>query len=542
MPRSRLGPLAIESKLGDFPSQSSVWRAIHLKQQKSIAVKVFTVPFGGTPESREDFAAEWGTLKALKHPAIARCYGGGFEQNDAYLAYELIDGETLSSTLERRERLPWETVLDLAEPIVDAMEYLHSQQVYHARIQPDKILIAGLSPILVDTRIHRDGAFQTGRPIIKNDLAYRAPETFDDEQDSTQLYPSRSDLYSVGAVMYRCLTGRSAVDGDTPEAMADASAKQVPTSPASIVMDCPVWLDKLVMQLLEKDPAARPNNAAAVKLALAEVRKRAMSRAGVAEHASAGFSPLQVTNQKDRDEARVLLGHHVVDLDEDQTQDETSWYEKSWFLLAALVAIVGVIGYVAWPLNEDQMKTRAEQLLSQNTRGALIDAKMHYLQPMLKQFPDGQHGQWVNEQIDRVEMVEAEHTLSIKLKRNLPLSNEGERLYAEAQRFERFGDVAAALDQYRSIVTLMGENDEYLPFVNLARRQIATIENEGFKDDEAAKIIQSKMSEAEKSYRAGNVLAARRIWYSIVDLYGDNSSVASLVDAAQKRLSSADRD
>lgn len=539
MPRSRLGPLAIESKLGDFPSQSSVWRAIHLKQQKAIAVKIFTVPFGGTPESREDFAGEWKSLKAIKHPAIARCYGGGFEQNDAYLAYELIDGETLSSTLERRERLPWETVLDLAEPIVDALEHLHSQQVCHARIQPDKILIAGLSPILVDVRTNRDGPFHTGRPALQEDLAYRAPETLGDEPDSTQLYPSRSDLYSLGAVMYRCLTGRPPADGDTPEEISRAVVDQVPTSPASIVLDCPVWLDKLVMQLLDKDPAARPHNAAAVKLALAEVRKRAMSRSGVAEHASAGFSPLQVTNQKDRDEARVLLGHHIVDLDEDKNEDVTSWYEKSWFLVAALTAILAVIAYAAWPLNEDQMKTRAEELLAQNTRGALVDAKLHFLEPMLRKFPEGSHRQWAEEQIDRVEMVEAEHVLSVKLKRNLPLSNEGERLYAEAERFERFGDVAAALDQYRSIVTLMGENEEYRPFVNLARRQIATIESDGFTDDEAAKIIQSKLSEAEKDYRSGNVLAARRIWYSIVDLYGDNSSVASLVDRAQERLSSA---
>ncbi|MGV3484106.1 MAG: protein kinase domain-containing protein, partial [Planctomycetaceae bacterium] len=111
MPRSRLGPLALEAKLGDHPSQSIVWRAVHIDLHRAVAVKVFTTPFGGTLEGREAFAEEWEALKRLQHPAIARCYGGGFEETDAYLAYEFIEGETLSQQLERRGRLNWDAVV-----------------------------------------------------------------------------------------------------------------------------------------------------------------------------------------------------------------------------------------------------------------------------------------------------------------------------------------------------------------------------------------------------------------------------------------------
>jgi len=114
-------------------------------------------------------------------------------------------------------------------------------------------------------------------------------------------------------------------------------------------------------------------------------------------------------------------------------------------------------------------------------------------------------------------------------------------LYAEGQRFERFGDAAAALAQYRSIVTLLGDQDQYRPFVNLARRQIAMIEEEGIDDDEAANIISAKLAEARDVYRKGNVVGARQIWYSIVDLYGDNRNVAPLVEQAQARLAAASR-
>ncbi len=155
MPRSRLGPLAVESKLGDQPAESCVWRAVHVQFQRSIAVKMFTAPFGGTHEARADFAAEWETLETLQHPAIVRCYGGGFEQTDGYLAHELVQGETLASQLNRLGRLSWETVLDLAEPLADALEYLHGKKIVHGAIGPDKVLIAGLSPILIDVRLHR---------------------------------------------------------------------------------------------------------------------------------------------------------------------------------------------------------------------------------------------------------------------------------------------------------------------------------------------------------------------------------------------------
>ncbi len=182
------------------------------------------------------------------------------------------------------------------------------------------------------------------------------------------------------------------------------------------------------------------------------------------------------------------------------------------------------------------MRRRAEELLTQETRSSLSQAKTNYLQPMLVRFPDGEHVEWAREQIDRVDMVQAEYVLSVKLKRNLPLTNEGERLYAEANQFERFGDVATALDRYRSMETLLADDPQYLPFVNLARRQIASIEYAVGGQDEAAAIIQSKLDKAQQLLAEGKVVAARQIWYSVIELYGNNDNVAPLVARAQDHL------
>ena len=533
MARSRLGPLALESKLGDYPSQSLVWRAIHVELRKPVAVKIFSVPFGGTAEGRQRLATEWEKLKRIRHPAIARCYGGGFEDSDAYLAYELIDGETLSSLLERRPRLAWDGVLDFALPIAEGLAAAHARGVCHGAICPDKIVFSGLAPVLVDMRIDRArSSYRNPRPLTAAELSLRPPEVI---ADPTAVSP-RGDLYSLGAVMYLALTGRPPISGDTIAEVTRNATNEIPPKAASIAMDCPVWVSAVVEQALQKDIEARPHDARAFALALAEARRRSSGLTGVAEHLSSGFSPLQVTPQRDKDEARKLLGRELADLDSDDVPEATALHDRAWFLVGILLLIVAGMLWLIWPLNESQMRQRAERLLSDDTRSSLHQAKTSYLQPMLKRFPEGDHVGWARERIEEIEMREAEHALSVKLKRNLPLQDEGERLYAEAQRFERFGDSATALDKYKSLVTLLEDDPKYRAFVNLARRQTGRIREQGIEAGEATRIVKAKLDEADRLLSQGSVVAARDIWYSIVELYGGNADVAPLVDQAQSRL------
>ncbi len=540
MPRSRLGPLAVESKLGDNPTDSCVWRAVHVQFQRSIAVKIFTAPFGGTHEARAAFAAEWESLKAIQHPAIVRCYGGGFEETDAYLAHELVHGETLASQLDRLGKLSWEAVLELAEPLADALEYLHSKQIVHGAIGPDKIMISGLSPILIDVRLNRfTSPYRTARRPKLKELAMRAPELV----DCPHLITPQSDLYEFGSTLYLALTGHPPIDGSSAEEVKGNLQFQTPMSPAKIVLDCPVWLDKLILQLLDKNPAARPPSATAVKLALAEVRKRSMSRVGVAEHASSGFSALKVTDQKERDEARSLLGRQKVELEEDAVPDATVWHDQAWVLLAAMLLLLAVIAYAAWPASEESLRRKAEALIAQETRSALSDAKIHPLREILVRFPDGQHADWAREQIDQIDVVLFLHQLSVKIKNNLPIKHQGEMLHKQAQDYVAIGDISRALDKYRSLITVLGEDERYKVAVNAAEYQIGLLEKSGVGVSEASRIVQKRLDEADRLLADHRVVEARKIWYSLVELYGGNSDLGPLIARAQQRLreNSSDR-
>ncbi len=534
MPRSRLGPLALEAKLGDNPSQSLVWRAIHVDLQRAVAVKVFASPFGGTAEAREAFADEWESLKRLQHPAIARCYGGGFEETDAYLAFEFIEGETLAQQLERRGRLTWDAVLDFAIPIAEGLAAAHSIDICHGAIGPSKIIISGLSPILIDFRIDRaHSIYRNPRAVTPLELALQPPELVNDQ---TAVSP-RADIYSLGATMFLALTGRPPISGDSLSEVTRNVAIEVPPKAASISLDCPVWVSTIVQPALEKDIDLRPHDAKSLAMALTEAKRRSSGLSGVAEHVSSGFSPLQMTKQKDRDEARKLLGRDSLGVDE--IPDGTAYHDKTWFLLGIFVVIIGFLGWLVWPLSELQMRSRAEKLIAEETRSSLEQAKNSYLIPMTKRFPDGPHAQWATDQIDVIEMMETERALAVKIKRNLPLRDEGERLYAEAQQFERFGDTATALDKYKSLETLLANEPRYKPYVNLAKRQVARIRSNTTATGEAARMVQAKLAEADALFRNGNVVAARDIWYSVIELYGDNADVGPLVKTAQQRLSDA---
>lgn len=536
MPRSRLGPLAIESKLGDHPSTSHVWRAIHVQLKRGIAVKVYSAPFGGTPEARAQFTAEWERLKKIQHPALARCYGGGFEETDAYLACELIEGETLSSQLERMTRLSWESVLDIAQPIIEGLEYLHSQRIVHGAIELDKIIVAGLSPVLVDVRMDRfNTPFRTSRPPTPSQVATLAPEL--GGQSNTGSVPA--DLYAFGVILYQAITGRSPIDGDTVEEAKTDSAQQTPVSPASIVLDCPVWLDKLIMQLLEKDPSKRPPSATAVKMALAEVRKRAMSRSGVAEHVSSGFSPLQMTSQSEKDEARKLLGRDLVDVDaqrREDSEDGIDWQDQPWLLIAGVAFLLGMMVWIAWPASEAKLRQQAERLIARDTRTALMEAKNKPLRQILQKYPEGENALWAREQIDRIDVIVFLHRLDVKVKNRLPIEDQGEQLHKKAQEYADNGDYSKALDQYHSIVTVLGDDEDYRVAVNAARFQIGAIESKATEQNEAAEIVRTRLEEADQLLAENKVIEARKIWYSLVELYADNSNLKPLIDQAQQRL------
>ncbi len=525
MAKSRIGPFSLESPLSKLKSSGQVFRGIHLEQKKLAALRVFPIPMGMTPESRQAYASQLEQLKQLRHAGIVRCYGGGFDNRNAFLAYELVDGESLATQLARRDRLPWETSLDISQQLTEALQYAHQMGWIHGRIRPEKILISkdGQAKI-ADWR--RDAiASMIDAPQSLRQLQYSAPEVL-----AGQAPDEKSDLYSLGAVIFTMLTGTAPYQAaDAKGLMTAIQSGNVPSAGA-LVLDCPVWLNAIVEQLLAKDPKQRPYSSTALILAFKEAQRRQAEGVGVLQHAAAGFSPLQL--RAGRDEAEKVLG---IKPKKERKQRDTPFFERPLVLFAGFILAVSAVVWFLLPLSEQTLRQRAEKLLASETPSNWSEARDAYLLNMISRFPEGQHVDWANEKIEWVDAREAERRLDREERLGRTDNwSQSQIQYSEARKFERFGDMASALDKYRAIISLFGNQDEDRPLVTLAREGIERIKEQGTTDLQT--FLEAKLTEAQTAYDRARVAEAKLKLESIIELYDGNQEVAPLVKQAHAQL------
>jgi len=503
---------------------------MHLQQKMQVAVRILPIPLGMTPEVKREFAEEMEQLKSLRHPGVVRCYGGGFDNRDAYLAYELVEGESLEQILQRRERLPWETVLDYGLKICESLVYCHGQGWIHGRLRPSKILTTlGESVVkLSDFRKPNDSGSSFSVSSDLDAIVYCAPETFKPEHK----HAITEDLYSLGVVLYRSLTGVVPFSGGNAHFMRQAIIETSPESVATLVYDCPVWLSSIVQQLLEKNPGKRPFSAEATAMALRTAQQHAMQGTSVAEHLTSGFSPLQL--QADRDEAAKVLGLQTKK--KKKPSRETSVTESTWALLLGIAAAVGGIYYMTRPLSEQTLYNKAVLLMNDEDTSGYDYAEEHYLIPLLERFPQGKHASWAEEKLAVIAMIDTERRMEKNRRFNREPSTEGERKYEEAYRYERFGDRQTAVERYKAIVELLKDVPAEKAFVSLSKRQIELLESKESSAEEVKRFLTQKLDEADKQFQDGDVVSPKKTWESILKLYNGNKEMQPLVQRAQQAL------
>jgi eukaryotic-like serine/threonine-protein kinase len=528
MAKSRIGPFALEAPMTASKGSVQVFRALHLEQKKLAALRVFPVPLGMTPESRAAFASQLEQLKQLRHPSIARCYGGGFDTRNAYLASELVDGDSLDKILARRDRLSWETVLEYSQQLAEALQYAHQMGWVHGRLRPEKIVISSEGRAKIcDFRREAITALMGDGPPTVQQLLYTAPEIFEN-----QAADEKSDLYSIGALMYVMLTGEPPIAATTTEELLRRISTEVPASASSKILDCPVWLNAIVDKLLSKDPKQRPFSTTALQLAFKEAQRRHVEGVGVLQHATAGFSALQMG--ANREEAEKVLG--IKPQKKRRDSDGASFFERPWVLLTGLAFAVAVVVWFLLPLNEETLRKRAEIGLASTDWIKWNEARDTYLYSMVERFPEGKHTEWAKEQIDWVDMQEAERQIERRQRMGITPKSEPERRYIEAKSFEDFGDRVTALEKYRGIVKILSDDEDDRPIINLARRQLRAIEASPPDANQLQKLLTAKLETASGLYNKSDVVSARQIWESIVNLYEGNRDLAPLVAKAQERL------
>ncbi|MDG2180682.1 MAG: serine/threonine-protein kinase [Mariniblastus sp.] len=378
MENKHVGPFKIVSKLGS--RRQKVYRAIQTEQGREVALKFIKLP--PTVEWEKAIAKidrEVVGLQELVHPGLVKVYGAGVDEQQVFFASELIEGESLASVLARRGKLTPDLVVEYGRQIADVLRYLHSKDLIHSKLTPEKILLTSEHRIkIADLRLNRPKKrrWDKTRRRELDTVAYMAPEQFVD--GATQ----KSDFYSLGVVLFEMLTGKLPYPPDTIGRMRKMKLEAEVPSVASHIMNCPIWLDRIISQMLSPDAKARPHSARAIVLAFDEIKNIDATKRAAISQISGGFNPLTIG--ADRSEARRLLG--VKKKKKKQTRkSDTPLIQSVGFQVVAFVAVACFIIYCLIPESPSEVVAKAEVMVESEDPVKWSEAEI-----LLKPLMDGE--------------------------------------------------------------------------------------------------------------------------------------------------------
>ncbi len=250
-----------------------VYLAKDTNLNRKVAIKFLSATGQEAASLSKRFQREANQLAALRHPNIVGFYDAGYFQKQNYIVMEYVDGGSLRGLLQKLEGpLTLQQTLELFASVADGLEYIHQQNLVHRDLKPDNILLDenrvpkigdfGLALKLEDqSRITQSG-------MILGTYSYLSPEQI----LSRDVGPA-ADLYALGCCMYEAITGRPLFSADTEFALLNSHLRQTPIPPRQIRLDIPPELDTLILRLLHKHPAERPETAAEVARALRRLQQ-----------------------------------------------------------------------------------------------------------------------------------------------------------------------------------------------------------------------------------------------------------------------------
>lgn len=280
-----LGTCVLE-RLIDQGGMGAVYVARQQRPRRSVAVKVFLPGPTLDDKARADFLArfrrEADAIASLDHIHIIPVYEYGEQDQQAYLVMPYISGGTLRQILSRRGSLPLNEALPLIEQIAEALDYAHELGIIHRDIKPGNILFHadgrllladfGLAKILSEaqTTITRyDDSSSTSHGAMIGTPEYISPE-----QALGRPIDRRTDVYSLGVVLFQMLTGQVPFVGNSPVATAVMHAQSEPPSPSAIMPTITPEVESVILRAIEKVPAQRYPTAGAFASALRSVAER----------------------------------------------------------------------------------------------------------------------------------------------------------------------------------------------------------------------------------------------------------------------------
>ncbi len=238
---------------------ADVYKAKDLLLDRTVAVKILHESFRNDEEFIGKFHFEAKSAAKLSHPNIVGIYDVGIDGNDHYIVMEYVRGDTLKSHIKEGQSLSIKKALDVAREIADGLAHAHANNIVHCDIKPHNIL-------MTDAGHAKVADFGIARAVTESTMTYSgnvvgSVHYFSPEQAKGSFITPKSDVYSLGVVLYEMLTGKLPFTGETPVSIAMKHLQETPPPLRQYNYAIPPVVEAAVMKALAKDPAQRPTAA-----------------------------------------------------------------------------------------------------------------------------------------------------------------------------------------------------------------------------------------------------------------------------------------
>lgn len=237
---------------------------------RNVAIKVLKSEFSSDEEFIKKFNIESQAAASLSHPNIVSIYDVGHEGDIHYIVMEYLEGITLKKYIEQNKMLPWREVLNFSIQICSAIECAHKNNIVHRDIKPQNIMftsdgILKVTDFGIAHRINGDMTMKNNETM--GSVHYIAPE-----QAKGSYVDERTDVYSIGVVMYEMMTGKTPFDSDNAVSIAIMHMQKEPVPPREINITIPMSLEAVCLKAIAKEPANRYQSVTEMLQALNEIR------------------------------------------------------------------------------------------------------------------------------------------------------------------------------------------------------------------------------------------------------------------------------
>jgi serine/threonine-protein kinase len=350
------GRYRIMRKLG-AGGMADVYLAEDQELGRRVAIKILNGRHANDDQFIERFRREAKNAAALNHPNIVSIYDRGNAEDTYYIAMEYLDGRTLKELIVSRGKAPVNVAIEYARQILSALRFAHRHGIVHRDIKPHNVLVDSEGRVKVtDFGIARAGTSQmTETGSIVGTAQYLSPE----QARGGEVDP-RSDLYSLGVVLYELLTGKTPFDGETPVEIAMKHLSTAPKPPSKLRSDIPPELDMVVLRALAKDPDDRYQSADEMEADLERVSRGAPVAAATTDSATQVLRT-PAAAAADSTSATMIAppprarGRDVPPppppLVEDEEYEERGGHDRPlwpWLVAAAFVIAAVVAGFFVW--------------------------------------------------------------------------------------------------------------------------------------------------------------------------------------------------